>query len=426
MTPTPNSTPYDWISNSAGEYIQFLALTTLGRELPDLVIMIVMLVLMLIVLALSALVLIWLERKVSARIQNRMGPMLTGPGRLKNGNMWTGGLLQTVADAIKLLLKELIIPGRADPVPFVMAPVLIFGICVSAFLVIPVAPALSVVDLNIGILYVVSVSSLTVLSIIMAGWSSNNKYSLLGGLRSAAQMLSYEIPLLFALLGPILMAGTLSMQGIVKAQHEMGVWFVVPSFLGAVIYYVAAIAEVNRPPFDIPEAESELVAGYVSEYSGMMFAMFFLAEFCNMMLVSAIAATVFFGGWAVPFMPLPESPDLLYTFLGFVVFFIKMSLLILLMMWIRWTFPRVRPDHLMNLGWKFMLPLAFLNLMVCAGVAVLQANAELAEETLSSLTVWAIGLISIGVVLWALSYFREREGKPYTRIAVQGGQEETE
>lgn len=314
--------------------------------------------------------------------------------------MWTGGLLQTAADAVKLLTKELIVPGRADPVPFTVAPMLIFAVTVAAFVVIPFGPALSVADLNIGILYVLAVSSLAVLSIIMAGWASNNKYSLLGGLRSAAQMLSYEIPMFFALLGPIILAGTLSMQGIVEAQHELGVWFLIPSFLGAVIYYVAAIAEVNRPPFDIPEAESELVAGYVSEYSGMMFSMFFLAEFCNMMLVSAIGATVFMGGWLVPFMPIPESPDILYTLLGLAVFFLKMYALILLMMWIRWTFPRVRPDHLMSLGWKFLLPLAFLNLCICTGVAVLQTQ-ELMSWWLATL----IGAISMALLAWSFSLF---------------------
>lgn len=398
-----------WIHSPAGEYLNQLAVALTGREIPSILLMIIMLVIMLVFLAVSALFLIWLERKVSARIQNRMGPMLSGPKFLKNSNMWVGGLFQTVADAIKLLLKELIIPGRADPVPFVMAPVLIFGVSVSAFLVIPFAPALSVADLNIGVLYVISVSSLTVLSIIMAGWASNNKYSLLGGLRSAAQMLSYEIPLLFALLGPILMARTLSLQGIVNAQRELGVWFIVPSFMGAVIYYIAAIAEVNRPPFDIPEAESELVAGYVSEYSGMMFAMFFLAEFSNMMLVSALATAVFLGGWAVPFMPLPAEPDLLYSLLGAAVFFLKMYFLILVMMWIRWTFPRVRPDHLMNFGWKFMLPLAFLNLMVCAGVAILQANAHSAGTTLSPLPVWGIGLLALALLLGIMSMIKERE-----------------
>ena len=410
-----------WIHSPAGEYLNRLSEQTLGREIPALLLMVIMLAIMLVFLAVSALFLIWLERKISARIQNRMGPMLSGPAFLRNRSMWFGGGFQTAFDAIKLLLKELIIPGRADPVPFVMAPVLIFGVSVAAFLVVPWAPALSVADLNIGLLYVISVSSLTVLSIIMAGWASNNKYSLLGGLRSAAQMLSYEIPLLFALLGPILMAGTLSMQGIIEAQRELGVWFVVPSFLGAVIYYVAAISEVNRPPFDIPEAESELVAGYVSEYSGMMFAMFFLAEFSNMMLVSAIAATVFFGGWAVPFMPMPEQPDLLYTLIGGVVFFMKTYALILLMMWIRWTFPRVRPDHLMNMGWKFMLPLAFLNLLICAGVAVMQAEATAAGQPVSRLAVWLVGAVSLAVIVGGLSLFKEKD-RPYHLVSAGGAE----
>ena len=409
-----------WVHSPAGDYLNQVSRQVLGRDIPALLLMVLMLVIMLVFLAVSALFLIWLERKISARIQNRMGPMLTGPGMLKNRSMWTGGLMQTVADAIKLLLKELIIPSRADPIPFVLAPVLIFGVCVSAFLVIPFAPALSVVDLNIGLLYVISVSSLTVLSIIMAGWSSNNKYSLLGGLRSAAQMLSYEIPLLFALLGPILMAGTMSMQGIVEAQRKLGVWYIVPSLLGAVIYYVAAIAEVNRPPFDIPEAESELVAGYVSEYSGMMFAMFFLAEFCNMMLVCAVAATVFLGGWNIPFWTyfaeIPTDPNLLYTVLGCLVFFAKVYFLILIMMWIRWTFPRVRPDHLMNLGWKFMLPLAFLNLLVCAGIAVMLAESTINGTSLGALPVWGVGLLSAILVWGALSVFKGGESEAYDQI----------
>lgn len=405
-----------WIHNAAGEYIRESVRTATGWGMPDLLLMIVMLALVLVFLCVSALFLIWLERKISARIQNRMGPMLTGPGFLKNRSMWIGGLFQTAADAIKLLIKELIVPGRADPIPFIVAPILIFAVCVTAFVVIPFAPALSVADLNIGILYIISVSSLSVLSIIMAGWSSNNKYSLLGGLRSAAQMLSYEIPLLFALLGPILMAGTLSMQGIVVAQYQLGVWFIVPSLLGAVIYFIASIAEVNRPPFDIPEAESELVAGYVSEYSGMMFAMFFLAEFCNMMLVCAVATAVFLGGWLVPFMPIPESPDLLYTLVGGAVFFLKMYFLILVMMWIRWTFPRVRPDHLMNLGWKFLLPMAFLNLLVCAAVGVLQAQGQA--------TWWIvtlIGAVSVGLVIVGFSLFTRHEDTASASVVLVSG-----
>lgn len=407
----PCSMSPEWIHNPAAEYLRSAVQEKFQWTLPDMVLQIIMLIAVLLFLCVSALFLIWLERKISARIQNRMGPMLTGPYALKNRSMWTGGLLQTVADAIKLLVKELIIPGRADPVPFTVAPILIFAVCVTAFVVIPWGPALAVADLNIGLLYVVSVSSLTVLSIIMAGWASNNKYSLLGGLRSAAQMLSYEIPLLFALLGPILMSGTLSMQGIVQAQRELGVWFVVPSFMGLVIYYVASIAEVNRPPFDIPEAESELVAGYVSEYSGMMFAMFFLAEFCNMMLVSAVATTVFLGGWLIPGWDTLEAAvgsKFLLSLIGGFIFFVKMYFLILIMMWIRWTFPRVRPDHLMNLGWKFMLPMAFVNLVVCAMVGILQAM-ELLEGWPGLIKVYAIGLISVGLVLGVFSMFTRHE-----------------
>lgn len=402
----------DWISEPAGNYLKLFFQAKTGLVLPELLIMIVMLVVVLAFLCLSALFLIWLERKISARIQNRMGPMLTGPKTLRNRSMWTGGLFQTVADAIKLLLKELIVPAKADPIPFLIAPMLIFAVCVTAFLVIPWGPALGVVDLNIGLLYVVSVSSLTVISIVMAGWSSNNKYSLLGGLRSAAQMLSYEIPLIFALLGPILMAGTLSMQGIVKAQQQLGVWYIVPAFLGLSIYYVASIAEVNRPPFDIPEAESELVAGYVSEYSGMAFAMFFLAEFCNMMLVSAVATTVFLGGWMFPGMGwLLEQgylSKLAISLIGVAVFFIKMYGFILLMMWVRWTFPRVRPDHLMNFGWKFLLPMAFVNLLICALVAILEAKGMLGGAKV--LWVYLIGIASILATVGGFAIFKGNAG----------------
>lgn len=359
-----------WVHSGADQ-----TLTGLLPIIPEPVAMLICLVAIIGFVCVSVLALVWLERKISARIQMRTGPMMVGPRWMAEQSMWMGGLFQTAADAIKMLTKEMIVPGKADPFPFVLAPILIVTVCLTAFVVLPFGPALSVSDLNIGILHVVAISSLTVLSIIMAGWSSNNKYSLLGGLRSAAQMLSYEIPLIFALLGPILLAGTLSMQGIVLAQAQLGLWFVVPSLLGFIIYFVASIAEVNRPPFDIPEAESELVAGYVSEYSGMMFAMFFLAEFANMFLVCGVAATVFLGGWLVPLVPIP-APDsqwlLIYRLAGVAVFFVKTMALVLVMMWIRWTFPRVRPDHLMNLGWKYMLPGALVNLFLCAGVAIVK------------------------------------------------------
>ena len=360
-------------------------------SLPDWVLMPTMLLCIIGFICVSALLLIWLERKIAARIQNRTGPMMTGPRFLAQKSMWLGGLVQTAADAIKILNKELIIPATGDPFPFILAPILIVAVCITAFVVIPFAPALAVSDLNIGIVHIVAISSLTVLSILMAGWSSNNKYSLLGGLRSASQMLSYEIPLIFALLGPILLAGTLSMQGIVEAQRTLGLWFAIPSFLGFVIYYIASIAEVNRPPFDIPEAESELVSGYNTEYSGIMFSMFFLAEFANMLLVCAVAATVFLGGWMVPFIPVPEQPQLWYILLGLLVFAAKTFILVLIMMWVRWTFPRLRPDHLMNFGWKWLLPLALLNLAICAGIAIL-------NMTYANLNAWALGGISLAAI----------------------------
>jgi NADH-quinone oxidoreductase subunit H len=391
----------DWVHYSAGQHFRDLFQRYAGRELPELAVMPVMLLMILGFIAISSLVLIWAERKVAARIQNRVGPMMTGPRKWAEFSMWTGGLLQTAADAIKLLVKELIIPSKTDAIPFIAAPILIVTVCVTAYIVIPFAPAFSVSDLNIGIVHVVAISSLTVLSIVMAGWSSNSKYSLLGGLRSAAQMLSYEIPLIFALLGPILLSGTLSMQGMVTAQRDYGCWFLLPSALGFVIYYVASIAEVNRPPFDIPEAESELVAGYVSEYSGMMFAMFFLAEFANMFLVCSVASTVFLGGWLVPFLPIPETPTALYIALGALVFFVKTSVLVFIMMWIRWTFPRVRPDHLMNLGWKYLFPLSLLNLVLCAVVATLKD-----QHALNGLQVALVSVVGLAFVLLLLQLVR--------------------
>lgn len=384
----------EWVQFSAGKHFQNLIAHWSGRSVPEILVMPIMLAAILGFIAVSSLVLIWAERKVAARIQNRVGPMMTGPRKWAEFSMWTGGLLQTAADAIKLLVKELIIPSKTDAIPFIAAPVLIVTVCVTAYVVIPFGPSLSVSDLNIGVVHVVAISSLTVLSIVMAGWSSNSKYSLLGGLRSAAQMLSYEIPLIFALLGPILLAGGLSMQKMVLAQREYGCWFLLPSLLGFLIYYVASIAEVNRPPFDIPEAESELVAGYVSEYSGMMFAMFFLAEFANMFLVCSVAATVFLGGWLVPFMAVPETMTASYIALGTLVFFAKTSVLVFIMMWIRWTFPRVRPDHLMNLGWKYLFPLSLLNLLICAGVAVL--------KDVYKLNGWGISLASLGALVLVL------------------------
>jgi len=293
-------------------------------------------------IAVSAMFLIWWERKVSAHIQSRLGPMRVG---------WHG-VLQSIADTIKLLLKENIVPAQADKLVWWLAPFFVVVPAVMVFVAIPFGKNLIVKDLNVGILYIMAVSSVGVLGIFMAGWGSNNKYSLLGGMRSAAQIISYEIPLILSVIIVCLNAGSLSMQKIVAAQS--GDWYILhPTMLLAfVVYMIAATAEVNRVPFDIPEAESELVAGFHTEYSGMKFAMFFVGEYTNVFLISAIATTLFLGGWHGPILP-PA-----------VWFLIKTYGIVSVLMWVRWTFPRVRVDQLMGFAWKVLTPVSFLNLAV--------------------------------------------------------------
>ncbi|MBI2252556.1 MAG: NADH-quinone oxidoreductase subunit NuoH [Armatimonadetes bacterium] len=319
--------------------------------------------------SLTVLFLIWLERKISAKIQSRMGPMLNGPRFMAQISMWLGGIFQTLWDALKLLLKEQVTPQNADKIVFWSAPVVVFTACLMTYVVIPFGPGLVVKDLNLGLLYILAVSTFSVISILMAGWGSNNKYSLLGGFRSAAQIISYEVPLIFSLLGVMILAGSLKLSEIVLAQGK--VWFIIPQFLGFLIYFICSIAELNRPPFDIPEAESELVAGFHTEYSGMGFAMFFLSEFANMFVISALITTLFLGGWLLPFgLKLPSNLSFLgitipyFNLFGSVlIFLIKTYLVILFFMWVRWTYPRPRPDQLMTFSWKILLPLSFLNLI---------------------------------------------------------------
>ena len=293
-------------------------------------------------LAVTTMFLVYLERKVSAHFQVRYGPMRVG---------WHGSL-QLIADALKLLMKEDIIPKMADKWVFLTAPVLVFVSAYLAYLVIPFSPFLVVKDLNVGVLYVLGVTSLTVLAILMAGWSSNNKYALLGGLRAVAQIISYEIPLILSIIPVIMLAGSLSLSRIVEAQHTFP--FILLQPLGFLLYLLSATAEVNRTPFDIPEAESELVAGYNIEYSGMRFVMFFFAEYLNMFTVCALAATLFLGGWQGPLLPAP------------VWFFLKTYFLVLVLMWMRWTLPRLRIDQLMDFCWKGLLPLSLVNLILSA------------------------------------------------------------
>jgi NADH-quinone oxidoreductase subunit H len=313
------------------------------------IVMLVVATLVILFISVSVMFMIWWERKISAHIQVRYGPMRVGG--------WHGWA-QSIADGIKLLLKEDIIPAGADRLVFALAPMVVFAAALAAYVIIPFGPNLIIRDLNIGVLFYISISSLTVVGIVMAGWSSNNKYSVLGALRSAAQAVSYEVPLVVSVLGVIMTVGSLSMLEIVEAQRRL--WFVVPQFAGFLIYLTAAIAECNRLPFDIPEAESELVAGFHVEYSGMRFAIFFLAEYANMFTVSAIATTLFLGGWRGPLLP------------PWLWFLLKTYFLIFVMMWLRWTLARLRVDQLMHLGWKYLLPLAFLNMGVTGLVLVLR------------------------------------------------------
>lgn len=298
-------------------------------------------------IALNVLFLIWLERKVSAWIQNRLGPMRTGPY----------GLLQTLADALKLLVKEDVVPSAADRWVFAIAPIVTFTPAVLIYVVLPFTDRWVVQDLNIGILFVAAMTSMVIPSFLMAGWGSNNKWSVFGALRSAAQLVSYEVPLVLAAVAVVLLAGSLSLNDIVEAQRRSG-WFILVQPLGFLVYYIASLAEANRAPFDLIEAESELVAGFNTEYSGMRWAIFFLAEYANLLSGSAIAATLYLGGWSGPWLP------------PFVWFMLKTYLLIFLAMWIRWTVPRIRVDQLMNLGWKVLLPLALVNLGI-TGIYVL-------------------------------------------------------
>ncbi len=291
---------------------------------------------------------IWFERKAIARMQDRLGPNRAGPA----------GLLQNVADAMKLLIKEDITPFNADRWVYNLAPILSVFAAIMLLAVIPFGPGLIGEDLDVGILYVIALGSFSSMAVLMAGWSSNNKYALLGGFRVVAQLLSYEIPMVLAILSVVMLGGTLSMQGLVEAQAG-GRWFIFLMPTAFLIYLVSAVAETGRSPFDLLEAESELVAGFHIEYSGMKFAWFYLAEFMNTFTLSAVAATLFLGGWRGPFVG--SAPVL-----GVIYFAIKVGVVYTLFTWFRGTFPRVRIDQLMALAWKILVPGALANLLLVA------------------------------------------------------------
>ena len=307
-----------------------------------------------------------LERKVIAWVQSRLGPMRVGPY----------GALQPIADAVKLLTKEDITPARADRWVFTLAPIIVMVPALIVFAVIPFGPEvdlfgrsvpLYITDVNVGLLYIVSVASLGVYGIILAGWASNSKYPLLSSLRASAQLISFEVAVIMTLVSMVLMAGTLSMVGIVESQREAGLWFAFAQPVAFVVFFIGGLAETNRAPFDLPEAEQELTGGFHTEYSGMRFALFFLAEYANMIVISCVATTLFLGGWLRPF-PSVEALGFLEFVPSWIWFLFKTFVFLYVFLWIRATLPRYRYDQLMRLGWKVLIPIAIGNVVV-TGVA---------------------------------------------------------
>jgi NADH-quinone oxidoreductase subunit H len=340
-----------------------------------------------------------IERRVVAKIQGRLGPNRVGPS----------GLFQPLADAIKMAFKEQIVPTQARKVIYLIAPVISVVVALCAFAVVPIGnnwidgkqsiwdPFIG--DINVGLLWILSISSLSVYGIVLGGWASGNRYSLLGSLRSAAQMVSYETSLGLALSGTLMWAGTLSLVGIVHAQLDQGIWFVFAQPLGFVLYFIAGIAEVNRAPFDLPEAEQELTAGYLTEYSGLRWSLYQMAEYINMITVSAVASTLFFGGWSFFGFGLERIPGL-----SILIFIVKVAIFLFLFIWIRATLPRIRYDRLMRLGWTLLLPLAVLNVVITATVVAL------------GWPWWVNGVAGLAIILAILLYERRRNVRAQTFI----------
>lgn len=331
----------------------------------------------------------YVERRIAARMQSRVGPNRVGPQ----------GILQWVADGLKCLLKEDLIPRDADAFLFKVAPYLVFLGMFGTFVVLPFSDKLIISDLNVGVFYLMAITAFVAVGIIMAGWASNNKWALLGGMRSAAQIVSYEIPSGMALLAVVLTAGTMSTQGIIADQGwAPWTWNVFRTpflFVAFFVYFTSALAEINRTPFDLPEGESELVAGYNTEYSGMRFALFFLAEWADCYVVSAVLVLTFLGGWQVPgFVPAALVP--LAQVLAFVL---KSFLCIFVIIWVRWTLPRIRVDQMMELCWKYLVPISFVNLLgTAAWVAFVPRTNVLAQATSIALFVLAVLIAAYFVI----------------------------
>jgi NADH-quinone oxidoreductase subunit H len=317
--------------------------------------------------AITAGIFSWAERRVAARMQSRVGPNRVGPA----------GFLQWIADAVKLLTKEDLVPAESDKILFRIAPYFMMVGFACVFVALPFSHRLVVADLNVGIFFIIAVTALIVVGIIMSGWSSNSKWSLFGAIRSAAQIISYEIPAGMALMIPVLLAGTLSTQGIIRAQGGWPwQWFVFDNpatFAAFFIYFISALAEGNRTPFDLPEAESELVSGYNTEYSGMRFSYFFLVEWGNMWVMSALAVTMFLGGWQIPGVSAAQLDAMtggravLFELLSLGVFVAKTLFWVFVVMWLRWTLPRIRVDQMMDMCWKYLVPVSFIAVLFVAG-----------------------------------------------------------
>jgi NADH-quinone oxidoreductase subunit H len=319
---------------------------------PELIRMVFAVIIIISFIFLNAIMMGYLERKIAGHVQRRPGPMEVG----------SHGILQLVVDGVKLVGKELLIPINVDRTLFRLGPILSFTPVILPLLVIPFSEKLQARDLHLGLLFIVSMTSINVMALLVAGWGSNNKYSMFGAMRAVAQSIAYEIPILLSMLAVILMANTFSLKEIVGAQQN--IWFIVLQPLAFIIYIISGVAETNRAPFDLPEAESELTAGFHTEYSGMGFSLFFLGEYTNMFTVAAVATVLFLGGWHGPPLPYGE-------YLGIVWFFLKVYFLLFFMIMIRWTFPRVRFDQLLNFAWKYLVPFSLANILITAVVVKL-------------------------------------------------------
>ena len=345
-----------------------------------------------------------IERRVVAKMQGRVGPNRAGPF----------GLFQPVADALKMAFKEQLVPAQAKKAVYLIAPIISVVVALSAFAVVPIGNSWNpkvpsiwdplIGDINVGLLWILAISSLAVYGIVLGGWASGNRYSLLGSLRSAAQMVSYETSLGLALSGTLMWAGTLSMVGIIHQQVAMGIWFVAAQPLGFMIYLIAGVAEVNRAPFDLPEAEQELTAGYLTEYSGLRWSLYQMAEYINMITVSSVAATLFFGGWS--FFGLTDN----IPGVSIIIYLIKVAIFLFFFIWLRATLPRIRYDRLMRLGWQLLLPLAVLNVVITATCVAL------------NLPWWVCGLAGLAVIVILLIAIRRKSFTEGTRFEEKRGE----